>query len=95
MSSVRIPTPLRPYAEGQKDLTVNGATVAAALEQLTEEHPGLRQHLFDDQGQLRAYVNVFLNDEDIRGLEGAETPIAAEDRLTIVPSIAGGSGVRP
>lgn len=90
MISVRIPTPLRPYANGQKELEVQADTVAGALDHLTEQHPGLRQHLYDDEGQLRAYVNIFLNDEDVRSLEGADTPIDEDDRLTIVPSIAGG-----
>ena len=90
MSTVRIPTPLRPYAEGQKEIDVQGDTVGGALDDLTRQHPGLRQHLYDEEGQLRAYVNVFLNEDDIRGLDGSETSMGPEDRITIVPSIAGG-----
>lgn len=90
MSTVRIPTPLRPYAEGQKEIDVRADTVGGALDDLTRQHPGLRQHLYDEEGQLRAYVNVFLNEEDIRGLDGSETSMSPEDRITIVPSIAGG-----
>lgn len=90
MSSVRVPTPLRPYTEGNKEIEVDAETVGGVLEQLTEQYPGLRQHLYDDQGQLRAYVNVFLNKEDVRALNGAETTVADSDELTIVPSIAGG-----
>ncbi|MFP3854061.1 MAG: ubiquitin-like small modifier protein 1 [Anaerolineales bacterium] len=90
MSTVRIPTPLRPYAEGQKEIDVQAETVGGALDDLTRQHPGLRQHLYDEEGQLRAYVNVFLNEDDIRGLDGSETPLDPDDRITIVPSIAGG-----
>ena len=92
MSSIRIPTPLRPYADGQKEIEVQADTVDGALDQLIEDHPGLRQHLYDEDGQLRAYVNIFLNDEDVRGLQGTDTPIEPDDRLTLVPSIAGGTG---
>ena len=90
MPILRIPTPLRPYTGGLNELQVHGATVAEALEDLTHQHPDLRQHIFTDDGQLRAFVNLFLNDEDIRYLRGADTPITEEDRLMILPSIAGG-----
>jgi molybdopterin converting factor small subunit len=91
MSSVRIPTPLRPYAGGQREIEVQAGTVGAALDQLAADYPALRPHLFDDGGALRQYVNLFLNDEDVRGLEGRDTPLRESDRLTIVPSIAGGA----
>ncbi len=91
MSAVRVPTPLRPYTEGMKEINVQAGTVGEALKGLADQYPGVKTHLFDDRGNLRAYVNVFLNDDDVRGLEGEATPILPSDRLTIVPSIAGGS----
>lgn len=90
MPVLRIPTPLRPYANGQSELTVQGDTVAEALADLTDRYPDLRHHLFTEEGELRAFVNLFLNDEDIRYLRGTETPLKDEDRLMILPSIAGG-----
>jgi len=91
MSAVRVPTPLRPYTQGMKEIEVQAATVGEALQGLADQYPGVKTHLFDEHGDLRAYVNVFLNDEDVRGLDGEATPIQPDDRLTIVPSIAGGS----
>ena len=91
MSSIRVPTPLRPYAGGNKDIPVEADTVGQALRQLTETYPALQAHLYDDAGNLRPYVNLFVNDEDVRHLQGGDTPLASDDRLTIVPSIAGGA----
>jgi molybdopterin converting factor small subunit len=91
MPSLRIPTPLRPYTNGESELEIQGDTVAAALEDLTAKHPDLRQHIFTETGELRAFVNLFLNDEDIRYLGGTKTPLNEDDRLMILPSIAGGS----
>jgi molybdopterin converting factor small subunit len=90
MSAVRVPTPLRPYTEGMKEVDVQAGTVGEALQNLATRYPGVRPHLFDEQGSLRAYVNVFLNDDDVRSLQGQATPLQPSDRLTIVPSIAGG-----
>jgi molybdopterin converting factor small subunit len=90
MATIRIPTPLRPYTNSQAEISVAGETVGAVLSDLTRQHPALRQHLYGDNGELRAFVNVFLNEEDIRHIRGAETPVKAQDRLMIVPSIAGG-----
>ena len=92
MTTIRIPTPLRPYTNSQAEVPVSGATVGAVLADLTSQYPNLRQHLYNDTGELRAFVNVFLNDEDIRHIQGADTPVADRDRLMIVPSIAGGRG---
>lgn len=89
---VTIPTPLRGYAGGQKIVNVDGATVGEALSALTTHYPNLRQHLFGDDGQLRSFVNVYLNDEDVRYLKYVETPVNEADRLAIVPSVAGGRG---
>jgi MoaD family protein len=91
MTTIRIPTPLRPYTNSQAEIAVAGETVGDALQDLVRQHPTLRQHLYTDGGELRAFVNIFLNDEDIRHVRGADTPLKAGDRLMIVPSIAGGA----
>jgi sulfur-carrier protein adenylyltransferase/sulfurtransferase len=91
MPSIHLPTPLRPYAEGAASVEVTGRTVAEALEGLVARHEGLRRHLFDESGRLRSFVNVYKNEEDIRYLETEGTTLSAEDTLSIVPSIAGGS----
>jgi adenylyltransferase/sulfurtransferase len=89
--TIFIPTPLRPYAGGQSSVDVQAATIAEALASLTGSHPELRNHLFTAEGKLRAFVNLYLNDEDIRYLPAKEaTSIAAGDTLSIIPSIAGG-----
>ena len=89
MPKIRIPTPLRPYAGGQSSVEVDGETVGAALTDLTSSYPDMRKHLYDG-AKLRSFVNVYLNEEDIRYLEGDATPLGAGDTLLIVPSIAGG-----
>jgi adenylyltransferase/sulfurtransferase len=91
MATIRIPTPLRQYTGGQAEIAVGGATVGAILSDLTTQHPALKPHLYSNTGELRAFVNIFLNDEDVRHLQGADTPVQDNDRLMIVPSIAGGS----
>jgi len=88
---IHIPTPLRPYAGGADRVSVEAATVDEALAHLTASHPGLKKHLFTDEGRLRSFVNVYVNDEEIRHLSGGNTPIKPGDELTIVPSIAGGA----
>lgn len=90
MSVLRIPTPLRPYAEGSAQIEISAENVGGALDELTDRYPALRKHLFTDEGELRTYVNLFLNDEDVRHLQGVETPVGESDRLMIIPSIAGG-----
>lgn len=91
MTAVRVPTPLRPYTEGQKEIQVEAETVGAALNDLARSYPGLKKHLFDDDGKLRSYVNVFVNEDDVRALQGEDTRLDPDDQVTIVPSIAGGS----
>ncbi|MGD8633566.1 MAG: MoaD family protein [Anaerolineales bacterium] len=91
MSNIRIPTPLRSYTDGEKEIQVSGETVGEVMQQLTRQYPSVRPHLFGDGEQLRPYVNIFLNDEDIRNLDGDQTPVREGDRLMIIPSIAGGS----
>jgi sulfur-carrier protein len=88
---IHIPTPLRAYTGGQQTVSVPGATVAEALQHLTSAHPELQQHLYTGEGKLRSFVNIYLNDDDIRYLPGKEaTPAQETDELTIIPSIAGG-----
>jgi adenylyltransferase/sulfurtransferase len=89
--TIYIPTPLRPYAGGQASVEVQAATIADALAALTGSHPELRKHLFTEEGKVRAFVNLYLNDEDVRYLPAKEaTGITAGDTLSIIPSIAGG-----
>ncbi len=88
---IHIPTPLRAYTGGKETVEVGGTTVAASLEGLAQDFPALRNHLFTPEGKLRSFVNVYLNDDDIRYLPAKEeTAAAANDELTIIPSIAGG-----
>jgi molybdopterin converting factor small subunit len=90
MNTLRIPTPLRPYAGGQSEVNVQGATVGEALNNLVTQFPDLKKHLFTEDDELRPFVNLFLENEDIRHLQGVATPLKAGDKLMIIPSIAGG-----
>jgi adenylyltransferase/sulfurtransferase len=87
---VLILTPLRPYAGKQTAIEVAAQTVGEGLSDLVATHPGLRKHLFSEDGKLRSFVNVYLNDEDIRYLSKDATPVKETDTITIVPSVAGG-----
>jgi molybdopterin converting factor small subunit len=87
---VIIPTPLRTYAGKQESVEVQAATVAEALSALTTKFTDLKKHLFADDGRLRSFVNVYVNDEDIRYLQRDQTSVKAGDTISIVPSIAGG-----
>jgi sulfur-carrier protein len=89
--TIFIPTPLRPFAGGRDSVEVDAGTVAGALELLTQAHPELRKHLFTGEGKVRAFVNLYLNDEDVRYLPAKEeTALKPADTLSIIPSIAGG-----
>lgn len=90
MSILKIPTPLRTYTNGKAEVAVNGGTVASALNSLTGQYPALRPHLFNEVGELRAFVNLFLGENNIKDLQGLETPLEEDDRLILIPSIAGG-----
>ena len=89
--NVRIPPPRRARSGGAADVAVDGATVAEVLKQLEAAHPGFAARLYDDKGELRRFVNVFVADEDIRFLQGLETPVAAGQVVSIVPAVAGGA----
>jgi adenylyltransferase/sulfurtransferase len=90
MPFIRIPSPLRPYAGGNKEVFVNGSTVTAALADLTLRHPALKPHLFKENGELRPFVNVFKGRENIVDLQDLQTALAEQDSLLILPSVAGG-----
>ncbi|HET9076216.1 MAG TPA: ubiquitin-like small modifier protein 1 [Acidimicrobiales bacterium] len=88
--TIRIPTQLRPLAGGNATVDVAGSTVSEALKGLEAAHPGFQDRLFDESGKLRRFVNVFLAEEDIRFLDGLDTPVADGATLSIVPAVAGG-----
>jgi len=88
--SVRIPTQLRTLTGGAGEVQVEGSTVGEALKALDTAHPGLADRLFDDTGEIRRFVNVFLADEDVRFLDGLNTPVSPGQTLSIVPAVAGG-----
>lgn len=87
---VVIPTPLRQYADKQESLEVHAKTVGEALAEVTSLHAGLRKHLYNEEGKLRSFVNIYVGDEDIRFLQKDQTPLKDNDVISIVPSIAGG-----
>ncbi len=90
MAKVLIPTPLRQYAGKLDSIDLDGGTVGEVLNLLTSQHSELRRHLYNDEGKLRSFVNVYLNDEDIRYLDKEGTAVKEDDTISIVPSIAGG-----
>ena len=90
---IHIPTPLRQYAEKKAALDVSGGTIAEGLRNLTVQHPDLKKHLFTNEGKLRAFVNIYVNDEDIRYLKNTETAVKESDEVSIVPSIDGGANL--
>jgi adenylyltransferase/sulfurtransferase len=91
MARILIPTPLRQFAGKRDTVEVSGKTVGEALSALTTQFPDLRKNLYTDEGKLRSFVNVYLNDEDIRYMNKEASPLADGDTISIVPSIAGGA----
>lgn len=87
---LRIPTPLRQFTGDQADVEVPGKTIKEAMNNLEAKHPGIRERVIDEKGAIRQFVNFYLNEEDIRFLDGIETPLKDGDQVTIVPAIAGG-----
>ena len=87
---VRIPTPLRRFTGGAEEVSADGATMAALVEDLERNHPGLKERICDEGGKVRRFVNIFVNGDDIRFLNNLETVIKAGDEVSIVPAIAGG-----
>src|SRR3954468_1381142 len=94
-NTIHIPTPLRPFTDKQESVEVTGGTVGELLADLTKKYAGLRKHLYTDEGRLRNFVNVYLNDEDIRYLQKESTPVKPGDALSIVPSVADGAPTAP
>jgi molybdopterin synthase sulfur carrier subunit len=92
MATIRIPPVLRPSVGGEREVTAEGSNVGEVLNALAEAHPETRNQLFGDDGDLNRYVNVYLNDEDVRVLDGLSTPVAERDSLVILPAMAGGTG---
>jgi len=90
MATVRIPPVLRPSVGGEKELTASGSSVGEILESVAQSHPETQSQLFAGDGELNRYVNVYLNDEDVRVLDGLQTPVGEEDTLVILPAMAGG-----
>jgi molybdopterin synthase sulfur carrier subunit len=88
--TVRIPTQLRSLSGGAAEVPIEGSTVAEVLKALDSAHPGFGERLFDDGGELRRFVNVFVADEDIRFLQGINTPVTEGQVVSIVPAVAGG-----
>ena len=91
MIKVRIPTPLRPLTKNQGEVEAKATSIAEMIENLNAAHPGLKDRLCDDKGELRRFVNIYVNEEDIRFLKGKETSLKDGDEVSIVPAIAGGN----
>ena len=90
MVQVRVPTPLRKFTGGAEAVDADGATVAALVADLDRRHPGMKERICDDGGQVRRFVNIYVNGEDIRFLKHLDTPVKDGDEISIVPAIAGG-----
>ena len=90
MTTIRIPTPLRNATGGVSTVEVDAATVGQALASLEQAHPGVAERLLDDSGKLRRFVNVFVDDEDVRFAQGLDTPVQPGSTVSIIPAVAGG-----
>jgi molybdopterin converting factor small subunit len=90
MATVKIPPVLRPSTNGEKEVTAEGGDVGAVLNALADAHPNTKGQLFGEGGDLNRYVNVYLNDEDVRVLDGSRRPVGESDTLVILPAMAGG-----
>ena len=88
--AVRIPTPLRKLTAGADEVNLEGTTIGDLIDNLEAAHPGMKERLCDDNGEIRRFVNVYLNDEDVRFLDGSKTALKDNDEVSIVPAIAGG-----
>jgi molybdopterin synthase sulfur carrier subunit len=91
MATIRIPPVLRPSVGGEREIHADGTSVGEILRAVVEDHPDTRSQLFATDGELNRYVNVYLNDEDVRVLDGLETEVGASDTLVILPAMAGGA----
>ena len=88
--NVRIPTPLRKLTKDRDTVQTSGATIQEIIDSLEQQYPGLKERLCDERGELRRFVNVYLNDEDIRFAQGKSTPVKDGDEISVIPAIAGG-----
>jgi len=91
MSTIRIPPVLRPSVDGARQVEAHGATLGAVLDDLLARYSGLREQIFTPEGGLSRFVNVFVNDQDVRFLQGLDTPVAADDAVILLPAMAGGA----
>jgi sulfur-carrier protein len=91
MPTIKVPPVLRQHTDGEAEVSVDGGTVGEALSALADKHPGTREQLFAADGDLNRYVNVYLNDEDVRVLDGLETKASGSDTVHILPAMAGGA----
>lgn len=91
MATVFVPTPLRRLTGGQSKVEVEGQSVADLIEQMEATYPGFRTRLLDDQGDIKRFINIFVNEKDIRTLGGKATPLKADDQVSIIPAMAGGA----
>ncbi|MFL2910662.1 MAG: MoaD/ThiS family protein [Limisphaerales bacterium] len=89
-SKVRIPTPLRKLTDNQESIEVESNTIGGAIDELEGKFPGIKERLVDEEGEIRRFVNVYVNEEDIRFLENQDTPLKEGDDISIIPAIAGG-----
>lgn len=94
-ATIRIPTPLRKFTDGKSEVDVEGGTVREIFDDVENRHGGLKDKIFDDAGEIRRFINVFVNGEDVRHAEGLDTPVKDGDELSVVPAIAGGLGSQP
>ena len=90
MTTLRIPTPLRTYTGGKSEVAVSGTKISEALNDLTAQFPAIKPHLFHETGELRPFVNLFVGENNIKDLQGVDTPIKEGDKIMLIPSIAGG-----
>jgi sulfur-carrier protein len=90
VSTVKLPTVLRPSAGGAREVEIAGGTIGDVVRALVDRHPGLRQQLLSDDGELNRFVNVYLNGQDVRYLSGLETPVGERDEVRLLPAMAGG-----
>jgi MoaD family protein len=90
MANVRVPAMLRPTVGGERSVAAEGATLRELIRNVNDRHPGFANHLLENSGAQRTFVNIYLNDEDVRYLNGLETPVAEGDVISILPAVAGG-----
>jgi len=93
MATVVVPTPLRRLTGGQTKLTVEGSDIGALIQSINQQYPGISAKIIDDEGNVKRFINIFVNDNEIRTLQGLATPVKANDQISIVPAMAGGQAV--